>query len=755
LQIKNEQNCSKFNRNVFNKGLNSKSEQQIAEELLNDLSFEKKNSTNYLDNISPSAKKFLILFATITSAVFSWVITPSKGKTVSFLFSFITGSIVYLILQKINTKNTNGAQKKILEKISENTINSDLTEFICKLEKDYSLTSEEMRKEILNVYKRFLMFFLKNSFVDLNEVNRLISLKKSLGLSSQEIGECHYECSQQIFNTNLLFLERQASDESSDIVNKFVFLSDRILSLDSKKGYQYETSRIKRVLNFSSFDFDEIKNKLSEELFIKSIKSVQNGENKIFGDLEEVRQVLGINSERSEIIKGGIFKDQLKTLISKEIGFGQSNVEKLKDLQSILSLSNEEFTLCVTQESSPLILEKIEIAMKDLIKPLSSEEIEKISKDIFENRERFLVSTLTISSLYLDATRNLMTNTIKTILTSIKTKAISSAVEKIETLLLLTKNLETLYDLLKSNETSESKKEINEIFKDAAQNFSSTENQIIYKTLVENLLKEPVLSKKKEETLKNLQLILNIDETGTVEIYKTVVGPIFQQAVKTTVEEGVFTDEKRDSLTNLVTSLKIEENYAMVLKTSLYRQKLQEVITSKSILSPQDLENFDQLRFFLNLSFVNVQNIHDTICEPVFKKSIQEAMGASGIVPSNYWDGLEKLRKRLRITESRSRDIFYIVMKDRLKTLFEKAVADDKRKKQPKEDTSKDAGEDPTVAKGSGTALGIEASNPEGNELLNLVEIYFRNRVFSDQETPAKEQKKIQSRVYPEESKHK
>lgn len=161
LQFKSEQNCFRFSRNSFNKGLSLKSDQQIAEELLNDLSFEKKTSDNYLDNMSPSTKNFLIIFATIASAIFSWIITPSKGKLISFLFSFITGSVVYFVMQKFNPKNTIGAQKKILEKLSENTMNSDLTEFICNLEKDYSLTSDEMRSELLSVYKRFLMFFFK------------------------------------------------------------------------------------------------------------------------------------------------------------------------------------------------------------------------------------------------------------------------------------------------------------------------------------------------------------------------------------------------------------------------------------------------------------------------------------------------------------------------------------------------------------------------------------------------------------------
>ena len=127
----------------------------------------------------------------------------------------------------------------------------------------------------------------------------------------------------------------------------------------------------------------------------------------------------------------------------------------------------------------------------------------------------------------------------------------------------------------------------------------------------------------------------------------------------------------------------IEKNLALILKTSIYREKLQELIASKSVLSTQDLEKLDKIRIFLDLTYTNVQTIHDTICEPIFKKSIQEAMGASGIVPSNYWEGLEKLRKRLRLTESKSKDIFYNVMKERLKTLFEKAIADDKKKKQP------------------------------------------------------------------------
>ena len=741
LQIKNDQNCSKFRGHFLSTALNSKSEQQITEELLNDLSFEKKDSKNFLDNLSPKAKKFVIFFATVISALLSWVITPTKSKTLSLLVSFVTGSIVYLVLQKINPKNTHGAQKKILEAINQETVESDLTELICTLEKDYSLTSDEMRKELLVVYKRFLMFFLKNSSVDLDEINKLINLKKSLGLSSQEIGECHYECSQEIFKTNLLFLEREDSTETSNIVNKFIFLSDRVLSLDSKKGFQYETSRIRRVLNLSAFEFDETKNKLSEELFIRSIRSIQNSEKIFSADLVEIKKILGISEEKSQSISETIFKEQVRDCVSKENGFDSGSVQNLKNLQTILDISAEEFNLFITQETSMLIQNCIEEELEVLTKEINSEKIENVSKNILGNKEKFLVADSTILSLFMESSRSLITSNVKTILTNIKSKSVSTAVEKINVLLKTIQNLEKVCVIINNGDIPIAQKKISTIVKEVTQNFSSTENQIIYRTFIQTLMKEPVLTQEKESYMKDLQMVLNITENDAAEIYKNVISPIFQESVKLALDENVFTIEKKKSIAELATSMKIQENHVTILKTSLYRQKLQDLISTKSIFSQEDLKNLDLIRNFLDLSFVNVQTIHDTLCEPIFKKSVREAMGASGIVPSNYWEGLEKLRKRLRMTESKSKDIFYGVMKEKLKILFEKAIADDKKKKQPKDESNKDAGEDPTVTK-SGTALGIEASNPEGNELLNLVEIYFRNRVFSDKETPLSEQKK-------------
>jgi len=494
------------------------------------------------------------------------------------------------MLQKFNPKNTSEAQKKILEKIGEQTKSSDLTEFICGLEKDYSLTSDEIRKELLMVYKRFLMFFLKNSQVDLGEVNKLINLKKSFGISSQEIGECHYECAQEIFNTNLLFLERETSSESSKTIDKFLFLSDRLFSLDSKKGYQYEISRVNRVLSFSTIDFEDSKNKFSEELYIKSIKSIQSGQPGSAVIIEEIKQVLGIDNSRGELINENIFKEQIKTKISIENGFDTVTIQNLKTLQTILSISEENFTLFITQESSPIIQARIEKNFKGLLKNINTEVIKNVSTSLLENKEKFLVSHNTILSLCHIASRSLLINSIKATLTSIKSKTTVSAIEKVETLITLTRNLKQLFLQINSSETISSEKEIIETIRETIQTFSSGEAQVIYKIYIENLMKEPLLTEEKEKNMRYLQNILNISETECTGIYKNVIGPIFQKAVKLFVDENIFSNDKKIFIENLSVSMKIDKPLVLILKTSSYRQKLQNLIANKSVLSTQDLK---------------------------------------------------------------------------------------------------------------------------------------------------------------------
>lgn len=65
-----------------------------------------------------------------------------------------------------------------------------------------------------------------------------------------------------------------------------------------------------------------------------------------------------------------------------------------------------------------------------------------------------------------------------------------------------------------------------------------------------------------------------------------------------------------------------------------------------------------------------------------------------------------------------------------------------KKKNQPQQANGTENNNDPTVQKGSGTALGIEAGNEEGNELFNLVDLYFRNNIYIDKGVSLNETKK-------------
>jgi hypothetical protein len=264
----------------------------------------------------------------------------------------------------------------------------------------------------------------------------------------------------------------------------------------------------------------------------------------------------------------------------------------------------------------------------------------------------------------------------------------------------------------------------------------------IYEYLVKFSLKESVLTDENSEKLQSLSQIFSISSDETEKIYDNIASPIYMQKINELIDSKSFTSQSKEIIKNLENSLKINSRLALESKTNLYRNKIDEVLDKAPILSEKDLEFLNNIRLFLNLRWENVQNIHNTKSEPIFYKSVTEAMGATGVIPANYWQGLEKLRKRLQLTEGKAKEIFYRAVREKLKIIFEKAIVENKKKNQPQQNNGTENNNDPTVQKGSGTALGIEAGNEEGNELFNLVDLYFRNNIYIDKGVSLNETKK-------------
>jgi len=302
--------------------------------------------------------------------------------------------------------------------------------------------------------------------------------------------------------------------------------------------------------------------------------------------------------------------------------------------------------------------------------------------------------------------------------------------EKIETFLSYEFNVQILLEKLKSLYSSD--KNLNlEIHSDNILNvFDLKTLELILTSYLKTSINDLKITDKIEINFLKLANFFNFSNQKTNSIFRIVVGPIYQNEILNLIKGGNFNDISLKKVDNLEKDLKLDLETIFINKKAAYLKFLESKVSVNSIFSNDDLIELENLINFLGINYEIIQNINDTSLEPIFKKATDEALGATYIIPSNYWVGLEKLRKRLRISEKKSKEIFYNCVTEKLKIVLEKAIIDNKKKNLPKENNEKDLGEDPTVNKDSGTSLGIEVEESENNQMFNLIDIYFRNNIF-------------------------
>lgn len=146
-----------------------------------------------------------------------------KKKIFSIIISVIIGGVAYFGIRNLKFKNNIEAQGKILETILINKNNDNIKKEIDDIQKKYNISPKETRIEILNVYKKFIGFFLRGPSINFNEIKKLMWLKSFLGLTEQEIGQCHYDFAKDFYKKYIIMLERNESSEITSLVNKFFF----------------------------------------------------------------------------------------------------------------------------------------------------------------------------------------------------------------------------------------------------------------------------------------------------------------------------------------------------------------------------------------------------------------------------------------------------------------------------------------------------------------------------------------------------
>jgi len=725
--------------------LSSGYKERISTTLLNELKQNEGKEKNPFNSLSPLNKRIISILVIIASSLSGWVLTPSRSKWISLGVSFLAGSLSFFVLKKFNTGNIFGVQEKLIKLFGSSTENQTIENQLSAIQKESNISTTEIRNEIMALYKRVLSFFLREEKVSLEEIRELIHFRSLFNLSPQDLGESHYEFAQELYRNYIVMKERKGSEESQIIVNKFFFLSDRLFSLDSKKGYQYESSRIRKIFLFPQETVEGVCKEISLELYEKTILSFL--EKNLFQNekILEVQTILGIPKDQEERIHLNFFKDKIQDFLKKDKEFSAEKKEELSNIKALLNISEKNSNQILSEYTGPLFLSEITSALEEINEDGDEEKYQILSKKLIDRKNSLLLPSETLIDFFVKGTKETQKDLISKILTDLRFQKKEEFVSQVEKLLNLSVKSSQFFNLIYSDSQNEISSAISENLGNLKEQFPSKDLNQLYKTFLETLLSEQPsfqLTSEKEQKLESLSTILSLSENETNENYKMVTNPIFQKKIKESLAAGNLEQAQKEEIETLENSLKMQKNMTSIIKTSAYRECLEELMENQKILSQDDLSKLNKIRIFLSLKWENVQSIHDITSEPIFKKSVLEAMGATGIIPSNYWEGLEKLRKRLLLTEQKAKEIFYQCIKEKLKTIVEKAVVENKKRNSPQNNDSKDSGDDPTVKQGAGTALGIEAGESSGNQLFNLTDLYFRNRIFIENEKVFQETKR-------------
>ena len=291
---------------------------------------------------------------------------------------------------------------------------------------------------------------------------------------------------------------------------------------------------------------------------------------------------------------------------------------------------------------------------------------------------------------------------------------------------------------------------------ESANGFLSAEDRIkIYRIFMKRSILKAGGEKITEEMFsqtKEVQGLLGIsDDQAEIEA-RAAYGPELQKACITACDEIVqdYTPELSKNMelkiNETMKNYRLSEDYIREQGGSFYAKAVSQ-ISNKSpggIPTPELNEALESLRVMYRLEKEDTYPAHLEYFGAVYKKSILEAMGSTGVIRPELRDGLADLRLRLGVREEDTKELFLSAIEKKFVPMMEWINAEMERtqlsQKQLSDRRGKDMGEDVfQTGKSADGTLGLGAEVNIMGDIINLVDFYTENEIAEEAEIGTKE----------------
>jgi hypothetical protein len=222
-------------------------------------------------------------------------------------------------------------------------------------------------------------------------------------------------------------------------------------------------------------------------------------------------------------------------------------------------------------------------------------------------------------------------------------------------------------------------------------------------------------------------------------------GKKLQKVLSTAMTEIIedYTPELAENMqaevNNVLESYRLADDYLRETGASFYTKAVQ-LVSEKSPSGVPEKEMSDALNAFREICKLTIEETYPAHMEyfgSIYKKSVLEAMGQTGVIRPEFRKSLDELRDRLGVSEENTKKLFIEAVKDKMTPMVEWIGSELERtmltQQQLSKRRGKDMGEDMfQTGKGATGVLGLGAEVNLMSDIMELIDFYIENDLIEE-----------------------
>lgn len=240
--------------------------------------------------------------------------------------------------------------------------------------------------------------------------------------------------------------------------------------------------------------------------------------------------------------------------------------------------------------------------------------------------------------------------------------------------------------------------------------------------------------------------LFTLSESQQNVVKKYLSLPKLTSWVAQCISEGNYDENAKKAYQKLLSEFKVTDKEWQSTACDFYYQELQKVARVRAIPTDIDMKRLQSISGFLDCAPEIVSKVNMELLGDKYIKALSEAMNPTGVISSEYVDGLERLRQRLQLTQADAQTLLGVSARSRLapviKDLVDVYKSDISGTARSKDKANqKDKSRDPVSSLDNVLGYMEVGAQKEGGgpnvfmrEALNLIDFFQENYLTQDQD---------------------